>query len=634
MVAFGEAVVAFSDAVTGKVDKASVENAANAGIAVAKLYEHLPKEGGWMQKIFGEQTDFETFKSDLTAFAEGIVSFSDKVNGKVDKKSVENAAAAGETMAKLQESLPKTDGWVQNIFGDADLGTFGTQLQTFGEALVAFSTSVGEGLTEDSVTAAENAGKVMIELQNSIPEDKWFDGKMDLADFGKKIKKFGSYIAEYSDEVTDIDMAAVNTSNNAAEILVNVARRAANLNKDDIDNFKQVKGIGEAIKTYSDKVTGLDSGAVKTSVTAVGNLIKAVNNMANMDTGGVASFKSAISSLADVNFDGFISAFNEASGKLVSVGTDMVKNLTKGISSAGMHMATSANTLINIFANRILHNSTMPVASMNTVITHTITAITVKHKLFTNAGSMIMAKFVKGLDDSSKSIVSAFTTNLSSALTKVRTYYAGFYSAGSSLVSGFVSGISDNTWRAAATASAMAEAAKDAAKKALKINSPSKVFKAIGNGVPEGFAMGIDQMSKLVSTSTENMGSTAFDSVKDSLNHIVSLASGDMETQPTIRPVLDLTNVEEGASSINSLLGLTPSINAMTNAKAINSLMNKRSQNGANSDIISAIDKLRGDLGKTGNTSYNINGISYNEGSDVAEAIKAIIGAATRERRV
>ena len=81
------------------------------------------------------------------------------------------------------------------------------------------------------------------------------------------------------------------------------------------------------------------------------------------------------------------------------------------------------------------------------------------------------------------------------------------------------------------------------------------------------------------------------------------------------------------------MLGMGSSIGVSANVGAISSLMAARGQNGANHEVVSAIDKLRNDLGKVGNTSYNINGVTYDDGSNVSEAIKTLVRYANIERR-
>ena len=83
---------------------------------------------------------------------------------------------------------------------------------------------------------------------------------------------------------------------------------------------------------------------------------------------------------------------------------------------------------------------------------------------------------------------------------------------------------------------------------------------------------------------------------------------------------------------MSSLLNNGPSIGVAANLRAIDYGMNSRNQNGVNDDVVSAIDKLRKDMSNNGDT-YNINGITYDDGTNVSEAVKTLIRATTIERR-
>ena len=131
-----------------------------------------------------------------------------------------------------------------------------------------------------------------------------------------------------------------------------------------------------------------------------------------------------------------------------------------------------------------------------------------------------------------------------------------------------------------------------------------------------------------------NLGSDATKSISDAISNIANFVDSDIDVRPTIRPVLDLSDIKSRAGSISSILGAGSSIGLMTNVKSIGSVMNSRNQNGVNDDVISAIDKLRRDVGKISTPSYNIGGITYDDGSNVSDAIKTLIRVAKIERRV
>ena len=91
------------------------------------------------------------------------------------------------------------------------------------------------------------------------------------------------------------------------------------------------------------------------------------------------------------------------------------------------------------------------------------------------------------------------------------------------------------------------------AKEVLDENSPSRVFAEIGRYIDEGLILGIENYSDKVNKASENLGKDAIDSMRDAVGDISDVVTGDFE-EPVIRPVVDLSEVEKGASSIDSML--------------------------------------------------------------------------------
>ena len=177
----------------------------------------------------------------------------------------------------------------------------------------------------------------------------------------------------------------------------------------------------------------------------------------------------------------------------------------------------------------------------------------------------------------------------------------------------------------------MAEAAATAAKKALNINSPSKVFRAIAYSIPEGFAQGIDRKSWMVEDSAISMAESAVNNTKNVISRIADSINSDVDTQPTIRPILDLSDVSSGADSINGMFSMNPSVGVMSNIRSISSMMNN--QNRVNDDVVSAIESLGKKMNNSSGDVYNFGDITYDDGSNVSEAVKSMIRAIRVERR-
>ena len=349
-----------------------------------------------------------------------------------------------------------------------------------------------------------------------------------------------------------------------------------------------MKTFSESLSAYSESISGLNLSAIESATSSFTKIAEFAESIADSDLSGLENLSDALEDVSSDCVDNFVKAFSDAGSKVSEVGGKLVTNLSNGIKNNQITLGNAGRNLINTLANGIRYG----LPTLGAVVRSTV----------------------------------------SSAADSVGDSYTSFYNAGSYLVDGFVSGISANTWKAEASARAMANAAETAAKRALDIQSPSKVFKRIGRFVPEGFVQGIDQMGHLVKTSAVGMTDTALDGTKQAIAKIGDLVSRDIDTQPRIRPVLDLSGVASGADAINSMLDYKTPIGVLSNVNAISSMMNNH-QNGTNDDVISAIHDLGKQISKSSGDTYSINGITYSSDSDVSDAIRTLVRAARIEGR-
>lgn len=84
-------------------------------------------------------------------------------------------------------------------------------------------------------------------------------------------------------------------------------------------------------------------------------------------------------------------------------------------------------------------------------------------------------------------------------------------------------------------------------------HSPSKVFYRFGKYIDEGLANGISDYTGRVIASTENLSGSALDAMRYTVANIASMINDEME-DPVITPVLDLSNVQAGVRTLNSVL--------------------------------------------------------------------------------
>ncbi len=115
------------------------------------------------------------------------------------------------------------------------------------------------------------------------------------------------------------------------------------------------------------------------------------------------------------------------------------------------------------------------------------------------------------------------------------------------LVDGMSNGLTDHSSRVSKTAEEVALSAYRAAKKALGIKSPSKMFAKLGAYTDAGFIEGLASGEK-------DVCQTASDIMGQAIKEASDLLQSDMDTEPTIRPVMDLTEIQNGVGSIGELM--------------------------------------------------------------------------------
>ena len=207
-------------------------------------------------------------------------------------------------------------------------------------------------------------------------------------------------------------------------------------------------------------------------------------------------------------------------------------------------------------------------------------------------------------------------------------------SAGKSLVQGLISGIKTMASNVASAARNVVQGAINAAKKALKINSPSKVFMAMGHSIDEGLVKGIEDDAHTVDDPARNLARRAIKSVSRTISAISNTLDSEINPDLTITPVMDLTNVNNGVKTIRDMIAENDqfSINANTTG-AMSSSMGTI-QNGNESErIVAALKELKASMNGN-NTTYQINGITYDDGSNVTDAVATLVRAARIERRI
>lgn len=215
-----------------------------------------------------------------------------------------------------------------------------------------------------------------------------------------------------------------------------------------------------------------------------------------------------------------------------------------------------------------------------------------------DAGLQLLSGTIAGTEEGDKDIVAAGentggsyskgvsnqqgTTKLAgvglknAAITGASGAYRKMYNAGSDAGEGFYDGV--NSW-ADAIANKTYNIVRDAvrsAREAEDSNSPSKETRKLGVYFDQGFILGLEDLAGKVHSTAGNVASTGLSAMREAVSKIHDILASDMDYEPTIRPVMDLSDVEAGARMINSTLSTSPTFTptvSMTDSARISALM-------------------------------------------------------------
>ena len=598
--------------VTEGIKAENIIAASNAAKALAEMANTVPNEGGIIAWFTGDNS-IANFGSELITLGLGLKGFSVVTTG-IDSNAIIAASNSAKILAQMINTIPNEGGIKAWLNGESGVASFGTDLIRLGISLKGFAESTS-GINTESISATTKAAKTLVEMTNTIPNEggikAWLNGESGVASFGDGLRKLGSGLKGFANETAGIESTNIVAVSNAAKSLAQTASSAPkNTSKlgpfgDNLakfgnklrEYFSNIANITEGAIAISNKAVkalkSLDSiNGVKLKIASIGinDAIKAIKNMSGVKSNSADGFTKAVNAITKVNINSSLKTITSSAGKMKNAGSNLMSGITQGMKS--------------------------------------------EQSAVSSAGKEIMDKLNGSIKSNSGKIRSSMALILKMVSSSIRSYYSNFYNAGSYLSIGFAKGISSGSWYANLKARALANAAARAAAAELKEHSPSRVGHKIGAFFGLGFVNGIGEYVKTAYEASSEIATSAKKGLTKAVNYTKDLMRGALDSQPTIRPVMDLSNVKSAFGEIDGMFANGPSVGVSANIDAISFMMNHKNQNRVGNDIVSAINKLRKDLSNVGNTSYVIEGITYDDSSNISDAVKTLTRAVKVERRI
>ena len=500
--------------------------------------------GGLFGTTLGGQDPMSQFAKGLGNFVDQIKEYGTKVadlpEGLIAKSRVLKHAML--EIISMMTAVPTIDGG----FDGVAFRSFYVHLGPLGENFKKFADKIKD-LAEGTSGKAEIMNSAISPIVSFVTRLK--DTSADNLDaFGTKITDFATQFMTYITTINPIDETAITKNQTVMAVIDRIKTTINNGDSPDFTSFSTgIAQIGSGISSFATSIADIKSTDLGTVETQIKQIIDLVNNIDatafnTAATKCVTEFNTGLNSQT-ATINNSISALltgiattvstSLASGAFKTKGTELCQQIIDGIDSVVPTLTTVLDSPLVSLYGRV-------------VLTYTN---------FLAAGT----RLAQGVEDGLKAnatIPDALTGALGVCCTTIRMRYQSFHDAGLYLVQGFEAGIRDNVYKITAIADYMADQAIKAAKKKLETGSPSKVFAQIGEWTVFGFVKGIGDNVSAVEDASAEMADASTSGFNSAIQKLSEFLDGNMECQPIIRPILDLSSIQNGVGNLRNMLNM------------------------------------------------------------------------------
>lgn len=538
--------------------------------ALADANAAIPEKGG-LKDIWEGKRDFGEWAASMGTIGEDIKKYADSVEG-IKTTGLAASVDAIKTLAEANEHIPSQGGFNKIFTGEQSLEKFGEQIARLGVHLVGFCNSMGS----DSVDADKmtKAADVVLALAKSAQALVGAADEHEFEVFSTSVPKLADGVRLLYAHLHNAGLlSSTEAFRKAIDIIMEIVKVGIELNKMDYkrvyENFGESLGkmASEGLDTFADTFSNSEERIREVANGFVKTFTEALEDSTKSPTGLVYLFMTAFAAY-------FVKELNDIEKEWKDSGHDMINNL-----SAGLY-EQNTNKLSKTIPN---------------ILTMMLTDAQKNEYKFRSVGNSIVTELSKGIEEKKNVANDKADQVVTWIILPIKGSYSKFNEIGSYLVDGFAAGISANKAKAEEAAAELAKAASDSAKKKLDEHSPSKVGYRIGDYFGLGFINAIQERIP----DSYSAGSDIADSARQGLTNAISRINGfvdeNIDANPTIRPVLDLSELTKEAQAIDGMFGANQTIFLARNSSAgFNANRSSTKEMRVdNTDVISEIGSLK-----------------------------------------
>ena len=485
------------------------------------------------------------------------------IQGVNPEKSEETIGALG-VIQKFIDGFEKSGGLKQNwteFFEGSQFNTLLTytgSMRQMGDDLKSFSDSINDvkgrnfdvaqtifGKMQEFIGGLDKSGGIWENLKAAFGGDQF----NTLSSIGSSMASLGLNLKIFNDGIVDFDTSSLDQFENVKTLVSDFAEWAISIDETNSKDYKKLNVIRDQMSTFGTKF--------------------------NSFTDGISDAETASKQFTHVQtiLDSMVTFASGITTDQVSLTKDQLTNLFSVIGDCGEYLrdfhrnlgdvpvddlGVTANALSAII-NALDVASSIPSYSAEPIqgILDNLSMIVFPE--FDTEGMESARAFISGLTEGIEdaatilALTSAITTLSSEGSSAADSTYSVWYSSGQNLAEGLGAGIASMAQSVKNQAVSVAAGAINSIRMTWSVHSPSKVGEDLGMFFDLGLAGGLEAYSKVVSGQAADMGQNVVDSASTMLRGVDGSIFDNIDPNPTIRPVMDLTNVQNGVNAINNM---------------------------------------------------------------------------------
>ena len=308
---------------------------------------------------------------------------------------------------------------------------------------------------------------------------------------------------------------------------------------DDTDSFAtNLKTFGENFKKYYDSISAIEPEKMMNATNGLKGIVDVVDLLDGKDVSQLWTMGQAMQDLFSVD-DSMYNNLELLYSNMQKTGETMIDRLMLGITNKTPNVTLTAQQTIT----NIIGDMATQIGTDQTVVIQAFEGMLDAAIEYLNSRKEDFGKYISSACDE--------------MITAMSNRYDDFANAGSYVIAGFVKGMKDAKMDAITAASNIALEAYRAACDALDVHSPSKKFAWIGMQTDKGLAEGMLKYGQVAKEAAKRTASETVNAAQNSIYGIRGMFDG-IDLTPIIRPIVDLDAVKNGVAQLN---GMTTGMN-------------------------------------------------------------------------